>query len=343
MIALPVPGQTSVDPCFLFLFWFHLMKLWILSSCRRSTRPSTVTGVVFSLSSSKTKCNTNSKTTAAFVDLLSWKDCRRGQRSAVYDLVDLQSVNTLWTDWNHINTSVFVSSDCWRLHLQVTIRTYGKFRPPISSAGGWLLQTPPSLVQPIHIKTEPQRHTALSRSLLSPIKRPVNRRVNRWHVLISRMWCLCDVLSSLWRVVLSLTCCPLSDVSPCLWRVVLLQDVIVWRTQVGVFGMWNWCLWLVGSLPDTRALSAVSVQQLLLQSLRCSYDTVRVLLVHSDTHVTAAAHTGSSLLMSECWWLFSVTTFRAPKTKLFYCTDFLLHGETPWSGIDLISFMLFLL
>ncbi|XP_034466622.1 pogo transposable element derived with ZNF domain b isoform X2 [Hippoglossus hippoglossus] len=67
---------------------------------------------------------------------------------------------------------------------KVTIRTYVKFRPPISSAGGRLLQTPSSLAQPIHIKTEPQRsatqrNTALSRSLRSPIKRPVNRRVNR--------------------------------------------------------------------------------------------------------------------------------------------------------------------
>ncbi|XP_060936810.1 pogo transposable element with ZNF domain [Limanda limanda] len=67
---------------------------------------------------------------------------------------------------------------------KVTIRTYVKFRPPMSSAGGRLLQTPPPLVRPIHIKTEPQRSPiqsspAPSRPPPCPIKRPVSRRVNR--------------------------------------------------------------------------------------------------------------------------------------------------------------------
>lgn len=44
-----------------------------------------------------------------------------------------------------------------------------------------------------------------------------------------------------------------------------------------MFGVWNRCLGLLRSLPDTRPLSAVSVQQLLLQSLCCSHDTVRKL------------------------------------------------------------------
>ncbi|XP_047190885.1 uncharacterized protein pogzb isoform X2 [Scophthalmus maximus] len=64
---------------------------------------------------------------------------------------------------------------------KVTIRTYGKLRPQMTSAGCRLLQTPSSLVQPIHIKTEPQTsptqiNAVLSKSLRSPTKRPVSRR-----------------------------------------------------------------------------------------------------------------------------------------------------------------------
>lgn len=51
--------------------------------CCRSIRRFTVTGVVFSLSSLKTKCSTSWKTIAASVDRLSWKDCLQGQRSAL--------------------------------------------------------------------------------------------------------------------------------------------------------------------------------------------------------------------------------------------------------------------
>uniref|UniRef100_A0A3B4UNY5 Pogo transposable element derived with ZNF domain b n=1 Tax=Seriola dumerili TaxID=41447 RepID=A0A3B4UNY5_SERDU len=66
---------------------------------------------------------------------------------------------------------------------KVTIRTYGKLRSPMTSAGGRLLQTPSSLVQPIIIKTEIQkcpiqRNPALSKSPRSPTKRPVSRRVH---------------------------------------------------------------------------------------------------------------------------------------------------------------------
>lgn len=71
---------------------------------------------------------------------------------------------------------------CWSLCLQVTIRTYGKMRPPVTSAVSRLLLSPSSLVQPIIIKTEQQRSLiqkspALSKSPRSPTKRPVSRRV----------------------------------------------------------------------------------------------------------------------------------------------------------------------
>ncbi|XP_039974334.1 pogo transposable element derived with ZNF domain b [Xiphias gladius] len=66
---------------------------------------------------------------------------------------------------------------------KVTIRTYGKLKPPMTSAGGRLLQTHSSLVQPIHIKTELQkspshRNPMLSKSPRSNTKRPVSRRVH---------------------------------------------------------------------------------------------------------------------------------------------------------------------
>ncbi|XP_071324796.1 pogo transposable element with ZNF domain isoform X2 [Trachinotus anak] len=66
---------------------------------------------------------------------------------------------------------------------KVTIRTYGKLRSPMTSAGGRLLQTPSSLVQPIIIKTEQQkspiqRNPMLSKSPRPPTKRPVSRRVH---------------------------------------------------------------------------------------------------------------------------------------------------------------------
>ncbi|XP_034409876.1 pogo transposable element derived with ZNF domain b isoform X2 [Cyclopterus lumpus] len=63
---------------------------------------------------------------------------------------------------------------------KVTIRTYGKIRP-LTLAGGRLLQSPASLVQPINIKTETcplQRIPGLNKSPRSPTKRPVGR-VNR--------------------------------------------------------------------------------------------------------------------------------------------------------------------
>ncbi|XP_040899562.1 pogo transposable element derived with ZNF domain b isoform X2 [Toxotes jaculatrix] len=66
---------------------------------------------------------------------------------------------------------------------KVTIRTYGKLRPQMTSAGGRLLLTPSTLVQPIHIKTELQksviqRNPVLCRPPRSPTKRPVSRRVH---------------------------------------------------------------------------------------------------------------------------------------------------------------------
>nr|XP_046254606.1 uncharacterized protein pogzb isoform X2 [Scatophagus argus] len=66
---------------------------------------------------------------------------------------------------------------------KVTIRTYGKVRPQVTSAGTRLLQNPSSLIQPINIKTEPQkppnqRSPVLSKSPRSPTKRPVSRRVH---------------------------------------------------------------------------------------------------------------------------------------------------------------------
>ncbi|XP_044062675.1 uncharacterized protein pogzb isoform X3 [Siniperca chuatsi] len=64
---------------------------------------------------------------------------------------------------------------------KVTIRTYGKIRPPMTSAGNRLLQSPSSLIQPINIKTEQQkspiqRSPVLSKSPRSPTKRPISRR-----------------------------------------------------------------------------------------------------------------------------------------------------------------------
>uniref|UniRef100_UPI0037E94F43 pogo transposable element with ZNF domain n=1 Tax=Semicossyphus pulcher TaxID=241346 RepID=UPI0037E94F43 len=66
---------------------------------------------------------------------------------------------------------------------KVTIRTYGKIRPLMTSAGSWLLQSSSPLVQPINIKTEHQksliqRSSAISKSPRSPTKRPVSRRAH---------------------------------------------------------------------------------------------------------------------------------------------------------------------
>ncbi|XP_070821986.1 pogo transposable element with ZNF domain isoform X2 [Chaetodon trifascialis] len=66
---------------------------------------------------------------------------------------------------------------------KVTIRTYGKIRTAMTSAGSRLLQSPSSLIQPINIKTEQQkcpiqRSPALSKSARSPTKRPLSRRVH---------------------------------------------------------------------------------------------------------------------------------------------------------------------
>uniref|UniRef100_A0A3B5KFR9 Pogo transposable element derived with ZNF domain b n=1 Tax=Takifugu rubripes TaxID=31033 RepID=A0A3B5KFR9_TAKRU len=60
---------------------------------------------------------------------------------------------------------------------KVTIRTYRKVRPPVTS----LLQSPPSLIQPMNIKTEPQASliqltSGKSKCLSSPLKRPLRRR-----------------------------------------------------------------------------------------------------------------------------------------------------------------------
>ncbi|GAA6232425.1 pogo transposable element derived with ZNF domain b [Lates japonicus] len=71
---------------------------------------------------------------------------------------------------------------------KVTIRTYGKLKPLMTSAGGGLLQTPSSLIQPIHIKTEllksqVQRNPALSKCPRPSTKRPVSRRVH-----VNRTW-----------------------------------------------------------------------------------------------------------------------------------------------------------
>ncbi|XP_036931054.1 pogo transposable element derived with ZNF domain b isoform X4 [Acanthopagrus latus] len=63
---------------------------------------------------------------------------------------------------------------------KVTIRTYGKFRPLMTSSGSRLLQSPSSLIQPIIIKTEPRTQSQRSpvRSPRSPTKKPISRRVH---------------------------------------------------------------------------------------------------------------------------------------------------------------------
>ncbi|XP_070690903.1 pogo transposable element with ZNF domain isoform X2 [Pempheris klunzingeri] len=61
---------------------------------------------------------------------------------------------------------------------KVTIRTYGKTRPLMTSAGSRLLQSPASLVQPINIKTELEKSPTPRSPVLSKSKRPVSRRVH---------------------------------------------------------------------------------------------------------------------------------------------------------------------
>ncbi|XP_035798803.2 pogo transposable element with ZNF domain [Amphiprion ocellaris] len=68
---------------------------------------------------------------------------------------------------------------------KVTIRTYGKIRPIMTSAGSRLLQNPVSIIQPINIKTEVQRSPiqrshVISKSPRFPHKRPISR--TRVHV-----------------------------------------------------------------------------------------------------------------------------------------------------------------
>ncbi|KAM4580229.1 pogo transposable element with ZNF domain isoform 2-T2 [Odontesthes bonariensis] len=63
---------------------------------------------------------------------------------------------------------------------KVTVRTYGKIKPLMTSAGSRLFQSPTSLVQPIRIKTEPQK-SAIQKSppgprSKSPTKRGAGRR-----------------------------------------------------------------------------------------------------------------------------------------------------------------------
>ncbi|KAG7474755.1 Pogo transposable element with ZNF domain [Solea senegalensis] len=58
---------------------------------------------------------------------------------------------------------------------KVTIRTYGKIRRPMTSSGGRIHS---SLVQPIHIKTDPQKSAVLSKSPRSSLHRPGGRRVH---------------------------------------------------------------------------------------------------------------------------------------------------------------------
>ncbi|XP_060905430.1 pogo transposable element with ZNF domain isoform X1 [Labrus mixtus] len=65
---------------------------------------------------------------------------------------------------------------------KVTIRTYGKIRPMMTSAGVRQLQSPSPLIQPINIKTEHpksliQRSPMSSKCPRSPTKRPISRRV----------------------------------------------------------------------------------------------------------------------------------------------------------------------
>ncbi|KAI3360720.1 hypothetical protein L3Q82_012860 [Scortum barcoo] len=75
---------------------------------------------------------------------------------------------------------------------KVTIRTYGKIRPPMTSAGSRLLQSPSSLIQPINIKTELQKYPIQRspRSPRSPTKRPVSRRVHVSRCDGDRLLCL---------------------------------------------------------------------------------------------------------------------------------------------------------
>ncbi|XP_040923632.1 pogo transposable element with ZNF domain isoform X2 [Betta splendens] len=61
---------------------------------------------------------------------------------------------------------------------KVTIRTFGKLRPPVTSTGGRLLQSPSSLIQPIHIKTENPKSSSQRCPVQSPTKRPVSHRVH---------------------------------------------------------------------------------------------------------------------------------------------------------------------
>lgn len=67
--------------------------------------------------------------------------------------------------------------------LQVTIRTYGKIRPLVTSGGSRLLQNPTSLIQPIKIKMEPQRsliqkNPTASKLPRSPTKKLGSRRIH---------------------------------------------------------------------------------------------------------------------------------------------------------------------
>lgn len=148
----------------------YVLTSLIFFCCLRSIRRSTATGVVFSSSSSKTRCSTNWRTTAASGALSVWRDCPRGQRSDHFLFL-----NTLIL--RHISASSLLPID---LRLQVTIRTYGKFRPLMTSSGSRLLQSPSSLIQPIIIKTEPRTQSQRSpvRSPRSPTKKPVSRRVH---------------------------------------------------------------------------------------------------------------------------------------------------------------------
>lgn len=80
---------------------------------------------------------------------------------------------------------------------KVTIRTYGKMRPSMISAASRLLQNPASLIQPIIIKTEPQKsliqkNPMVSKSPRSPTKKLGGRRVhgNRRSCDDDRLVCL---------------------------------------------------------------------------------------------------------------------------------------------------------
>ncbi|KAG8002359.1 Pogo transposable element with ZNF domain [Nibea albiflora] len=78
---------------------------------------------------------------------------------------------------------------------KVTIRTYGKVRPLMTSAGSRLFQSPSSLIQPINIKTELlkspiQRSLVLAKSPRSPTKRPVSRRDHVSRLDGDRLVCL---------------------------------------------------------------------------------------------------------------------------------------------------------